>query len=101
MIQSGATNNIKKEMVMITLEDCVDMSGLTDEEILSVEEAEHLPPMEACARGHQLAESPKGCRLMMKYLLDSIERAEGSNDLKHAEELHRDYEQFAARHHYI
>lgn len=60
MIQSGANNNIRKNIVVITLVDCVGISGLTDEEVLSLEEAEHLPSIEACARGHQLAESPKG-----------------------------------------
>ena len=86
---------------MLSLEDCKDMSGLTQEEIQSIEDAEHLSPIVACARGHNLIESPKGCRLVMKYLSDSIEHAEEKNDLKHADELHRDIESFAATHHYI
>jgi hypothetical protein len=47
--------------MVITLVDCVGIRGLTDEEILSLEEVEHLPSTKACARGDQLAESPKGC----------------------------------------
>ncbi len=86
---------------MLSYEDCKGMCGLTDEEIESIEDAEHLPAIEACARGYSMTESPRGCRLMMKYLMDSIERSERHNDQQHANELQKDFEKFVATHHYI
>ena len=35
---------------MITLEDCIGMCGLTEEEVLAIAEHEHLPEVAAAAR---------------------------------------------------
>lgn len=86
---------------MLSFIDCRDFSELTEEEIRAIEEAEHLPPVEACARGHDLANTPKGCRLVIQYMYESIERAEKNQDGEQSEVLHKDLDMFVSEHHYI
>lgn len=86
---------------MLSFVDCRDFSDLTEEEIHAIEEAEHLPPVEACARGHNLANTPEGCRKVIKYMYESIERAEHNQDGEQSEILHKDLEKFVSEHHYI
>lgn len=86
---------------MLTYKDCADFSDLTDEEIHSVEDSEHLPAIAACARAQGLATTPQGCRLLLKYLLDRLEHMEARNDVQHVTDLHRNLEQFAHKHHYV
>ena len=39
---------------MITLEDCIGLCGLTEEEVLAIAEHEHLPEIAATALGQYL-----------------------------------------------
>ena len=41
---------------MITLEDCIGLCGLTEEEVLAIAEHEHLPEIAATALGQYLSE---------------------------------------------
>ena len=45
---------------MISLEDCVGLSGLTEEEILAIAEHEHIPEIAASALGHYLSRQARG-----------------------------------------
>jgi len=47
---------------MLSYEDCKGMCGLTDEEIESIEDAEHLPAIGACARGNRMSAFQKSGR---------------------------------------
>jgi hypothetical protein len=40
---------------MISLEDCVGLSGLTEEEVLAIAEHEHIPEIAASALGQYLS----------------------------------------------
>lgn len=86
---------------MLSFVDCRDICDLTEEEIHAIEEAEHLPPVEACARGNSLSHSPEGCRQVIKYMYESIERAEKNEDGEQSELLHKDLQRFVSEHHYI
>lgn len=86
---------------MLTYKDCADFSDLTEEEIHSVEDGEHLPAIAACARGQGLSASPRGCRLLLKYMLARLEHVEGRNDVAHIAGLQQDLARFARKHHYI
>ena len=39
---------------MLTLEDCIGLSGLDEEEILAIAEHEHIPEMAALEMGYYL-----------------------------------------------
>ena len=45
---------------MISLEDCVGLSGLTEEEILAIAEHEHIPEIAASALGQYLSRQERG-----------------------------------------
>ena len=45
---------------MITLEDCIGMCGLTEEEILAIAEHEHLPEVAATALAQYLLSREHG-----------------------------------------
>ena len=45
---------------MISLEDCIAFSGLTEEEILAIAEHEHIPEAVACGLAKYLETTPGG-----------------------------------------
>jgi hypothetical protein len=57
---------------MLTYEDCVDLSGLTDEEIDAIAEHEHVPRIVALELGHYLLETEAGIPAIKKIILDDI-----------------------------
>jgi hypothetical protein len=47
---------------MITLEDCVGLCGLTEEEVLAIAEHEHLPEIAATALAEYLLSQEQGSK---------------------------------------
>lgn len=86
---------------MLTYEDCVDYCDLTEDEVEALRDATHIPPIEVVAMVQQYADSPRECRIMLKFLLEYLEKVEQSADSKRSHELHDAISHFAARHHYI
>lgn len=58
---------------MLTYEDCVELSDLTEEEIEAVAQHEHLPEIVALELGSYLVHSPDGVPLIKRIILDDIE----------------------------
>ena len=48
---------------MLTLEDCIEMSDLTEAEILAIAEHEHIPTIAAAALAHYMVQDRKSTRL--------------------------------------
>ena len=69
---------------MLTLEDCIALSDLTEDEVLAIAEHEHLPEMLAVELGNYLIHSPNGVPLLKRMILDDIEAAKKRGDLEHA-----------------
>jgi hypothetical protein len=46
--------------LMISFEDCVGLSGLTEEEVLAIAEHEHIPEIAASALGQYLSRQERG-----------------------------------------
>jgi len=65
---------------MLTYEDCVDLSGLTDEEIDAIAEHEHVPRIVALELGHYLLETEEGVPAIKKIILDDISDAKLHGD---------------------
>lgn len=67
---------------MISLEDMVGMSGLTEEEILAIAEHEHVEPSIASGLAAYLSRDHEGLSTVCTMIIDDIrkEQAEGSVD---------------------
>ena len=60
---------------MLTLEDCIGLSGLTEEEILAIAQHEHIPQMAATELGNYLCHSPEGELCIKAMIRDDIAHA--------------------------
>lgn len=72
---------------MISLEDCVALSGLSEDEILAIAEHEHIPEIAAAALASYLLNQAHGCQTIRRMIVDDIRSALDRNDQKHAQEL--------------
>lgn len=53
---------------MLSLEDCIALSGLTEDEIVAIAQHEHIPEIAAVELGNYLSHSPDG-RLVIKSMI--------------------------------
>jgi hypothetical protein len=83
---------------MITLEDCVALCGLTQDEVHALAEHEHIPDIAAAALGQCLLHQPKGCQIISDMIADGMRRARQRGDEKHANELALILQQFVTSH---
>ncbi len=60
---------------MLTYEDCVKLSDLTEEEIEAIAEHEHLPEMAALEMGNYLVNTPDGVPMLKAVILEDIDEA--------------------------
>ena len=60
---------------MLTYEDCVELSDLTEEEIEAIAQHEHLPEMAALELGSYLVHTEEGVPMIKRIILDDIEAA--------------------------
>ena len=72
---------------MLTLQDCIAMSDLTQEEIDAIAEHEHIPEIVAAELGYYLVHSPEGVPMLKRMIIDDIEAARRRHDTKHALKL--------------
>ena len=85
---------------MLSYQDCVELSDLTEEEIEAIAEHEHLPEMAALELGSYLVHSTEGVPMIKRIILEDIEeeRPRGHADkflklelvLKHFVDTHPD-----------
>ncbi|PCH83201.1 MAG: hypothetical protein COB89_07015 [Piscirickettsiaceae bacterium] len=80
---------------MLTYEDCVDLSGLTEEEIDAIAEHEHVPGILALELGHYLLKTDDGVPAIKRIILDDIDAAKAAGNFEHASKLK------AVLHHFI
>jgi hypothetical protein len=60
---------------MLSLDDCIALSGLTEEEVAIIAEHEHVPLLVAAQLGCKLLETPRGVFRLRGFLLDVLEHA--------------------------
>lgn len=70
--------------MLITIEDCIGLSGLTQEEIDAIAEHERLPEIVAAELGFYLDQTPDGQRTIRRMIEDDIAHAVTCRDLKRA-----------------
>ena len=69
---------------MLTLEDCIGLCGLNEEEILAIAEHEHIPEMAAVELGNYLVRAPDGELSIKAIIRDDIVSAAAAGNLHHA-----------------
>lgn len=60
---------------MLTYQDCVELSDLTEEEIEAIAQHEHLPEMAALELGSYMVHTEEGIPMIKRIILDDIEEA--------------------------
>jgi hypothetical protein len=68
---------------MITLEDCIGMCGLTEEEVLAVAEHEHLPEVAATALAQYFLSRERGSEESRDMIVDDIREAQWNRNKEH------------------
>jgi S-ribosylhomocysteine lyase LuxS involved in autoinducer biosynthesis len=69
---------------MLTLQDCIELSDLTEDEILAIAEHEHIPEMVAAELGNYLVHTLSGEKKIRRMIRDDIAHAREHGNLKHA-----------------
>lgn len=67
---------------MLTIQDCIELSELTEEEILAIAEHEHLPEMAAVELGNYLMQTPGGEQCIKDMIVDDIDAARDEGNLQ-------------------
>src|SRR5580704_16831945 len=83
---------------MITLEDCIGLCGLTEEEVLAIAEHEHLPEVAATALAQYLLSRVHGSEKIRDMIVDDIREAQWSGDKEHVLTLHHVLHHFLLTH---
>jgi hypothetical protein len=83
---------------MLTLSDCLEFCGLTEEEILAIAEHENLDEMAAVCLGSSLAQTPEGEVAIERMILDDIRAAHERGELRHEDVLKAVLQHFRAGH---
>jgi len=83
---------------MISLEDCLALCGLTEDEVLALAEHEHIPEIAAAALGQYLLNQPDGCKTIRNMIAEDVGWARGRGDASHAHELALTLQHFVTSH---
>ena len=72
---------------MITLQDCIDLCGLDEDEVAAISEHEHVPEIAAAALASYLLHQPKGGEAIRTMIIEDIHKALDDGRVKNAAEL--------------
>lgn len=72
---------------MISLEDCIAMCGLTEEEVLAIAEHEHIPEIAAAALAQYLLKKPHGPERIRDLIVEDVRAAQARGDQQHVQSL--------------
>lgn len=60
---------------MLSLTECCDFCGLTDDEVHAIAQHEHMPELSAAALGQHLLESEQGIRVIKRFMREDVQSA--------------------------
>ncbi len=72
---------------MITLEDCLGVCDLTEEEVLAIADYEHLPEIAAIAYGQYLLHKEHGAEKICAMIVGDIRAAQSDHDRERVQTL--------------
>jgi hypothetical protein len=65
---------------MLTIQDCIDLSELSEEECEAIAEHEHIPLMAAVELGNYLIHTPDGEKRIRAIIVEDIQHARRTNN---------------------
>ena len=68
---------------MLSLEDCIALCGLSEEEVLAIAEHEHIPEIAAAEVANYLVQTPEGEMRIKAIIRDDIAAARTRGDRNH------------------
>jgi hypothetical protein len=74
-----------KEVVMISIADCIGLCGLTEAEVLAIAEHEHIPEIAAAALAQYLLRQDEGAGKSREMIIDDIQQAQARGDREHVQ----------------
>jgi hypothetical protein len=74
-------------LAMISLEDCIGLCGLDEDEVAAISEHEHIPEMAAAALANYLLTQIHGGETIRTMIIDDIHKALDEGRVGHAAEL--------------
>jgi hypothetical protein len=83
---------------MITMDDVLDMTDLTHDEIAAIAEHEDLPDLNAAALAEYLSHAQKGFQAIQQMICEDIRAALHRDDVDHARTLYAVLHHFIAEH---
>ncbi|TVO70738.1 hypothetical protein [Sedimenticola selenatireducens] len=83
---------------MLTLEDCLGLCELDEEEILAIAEHEHVPEIVALEMAQYMVHLPEGTVMIKRMILEDIQHAKQNNNQSHAEVLEKALKHFIVNH---
>lgn len=83
---------------MLTIAECLDFCGLTEDEVLAIAEHENLDEMAAIALAGYLTQTVEGERRIKRMIVDDIAAAQTRGDHRHAATLKLALKHFVATH---
>jgi hypothetical protein len=83
---------------MISVQDCIDLCGLDEDEIAAISEHEHIPEIAAAALASYLLHQPHGEESIRTMIIDDIHAALDQGRLRHAAELFMALRHFLEQH---
>ena len=83
---------------MLTLQDVIDYSDLTEEEVAAIAEHEHIPDIVAAEFGNYLVHSPEGVPMLKRIIIEDIETARSHGHEDHVRELNLVLQHFIHTH---
>ena len=83
---------------MISLEDCIGLCGLDEDEVAAISEHEHIPEMAAAALANYLLTQPHGGETIRTMIIDDIHKALNAGRIGHAAELFMALRHFLEQH---
>ena len=84
---------------MLTFEDCLGLSELTEDEILAIAEHENIPELAALEMGNYLIHTPSGEKKLKRIILEDIAAARKTGNIKHAATLKLVLRHYCQEHH--
>ena len=83
---------------MISLEDCIGLCGLEEDEIAAISEHEHIPEIAAAGLANYLLKQPHGSEVIRTMITDDIHKALDEGRVRHAAELFMALRHFLEQH---
>ncbi|MGI9510586.1 MAG: hypothetical protein ACR2QJ_14695 [Geminicoccaceae bacterium] len=83
---------------MLTIQDCIGMCQLTEDEVAAIAEHEHIPDIVALEMGNYLCVDADGKKRISRMIAEDIEMARARGDLAHAAKLRHVLRHFLETH---